>query len=182
MKNRTLLLLFTSASFLLYFATLAYIHSRLPERVATNFGAGGVPNDWMTREEFLHLGLISGIALIIFSAVSYLMFRFLPLKAFRFHVFGALGAEYWRRPENTPRARQKLIDGLLLCASTTMMIFSFVTLLLLSANLKPEPRLNTTALIITTAVYLIAGVIFAIAEFRSFRIPPKTESDEMLPI
>jgi len=50
------------------------VWDQLPERMATQFGAGGEPNGWMPREVSLYFAVgLTAFMLVIFTAVAYVM-------------------------------------------------------------------------------------------------------------
>jgi len=72
--NRKLFTILTALMWLaLPFTALRYaqVWDRLPERMATHFGANGQPNGWMLRETSLYFGLgLTAFVLIIFTGIA----------------------------------------------------------------------------------------------------------------
>lgn len=72
--NRKLFTILTALMWLaLPFTALRYaqVWDRLPERLATHFGANGQPNGWMLRETSLYFGLgLTAFVLIIFTGIA----------------------------------------------------------------------------------------------------------------
>jgi len=59
---------------LLPFAYLAYVYNSLPAQVPTHFTAGGIPNDYSSKQSMWGiLGLMAGVSVFMF-----LLLRFLP--------------------------------------------------------------------------------------------------------
>lgn len=72
--NRKLLTILTALMWLaLPLTALRYaqVWDRLPERMATHFGANGQPNGWMPRETSLYFGLgLTAFVLIVFTGIA----------------------------------------------------------------------------------------------------------------
>lgn len=118
-------------------ADVAWLAPQLPERVATKFGAAGLPTAWSNRAQYLtwHIG---GLA---FSAVLFLGIR-LALGWLPASTFNLPHRDYWLAPEREQMTRQALGDLLLGLGCGVLALLTVIGHLVMRANLAPEPRLS----------------------------------------
>ncbi len=82
---------------------VCFTAAQLPDRVATHFGLGGVPNGWMTRGEHVQFTLLMGLVIPVFVVGLFAFLR-------RFHgLLNIPHKDYWLAPER----RQETMDFIL---------------------------------------------------------------------
>lgn len=145
----------------------AYSYGKLPATVASHFGAGGMPNGWMSRDGLMatYLGLMAasagmfwGVALLLGKLPAALIN--LPRK------------DYWLaepRRESTLRA---LRDQMLVMGIVTSSLLVFVMSEVIIANLKPPPRLNDVLFLTVLGGYLLFVLGWCVMLITRFRRVP----------
>ena len=137
-------------------AIVALTASRLPDRVATHFGANGMPNGWMPRSAHMALmiALMAGIpALIagIFACVRYLPSSLINLP----------NKDYWLAPERRNESLTWLANAGFWFASLEAVFFIGLHFLVLQANAGSPPKLSD-AIWLMLAI-MLGGVAWIIA-------------------
>jgi len=136
----------------------------LPERVATHFGRGGMPNGWMPRDGYLAFMLAMSTVLPLFVvATTGLLPRLAPsLSKIR-------NREHWFAPAR----REATLDWLLNHASWLgVVLCTFlvaVHLLIVQANAQVPVRLAEPPLLTAVVGFLIALAIWIATMIARFR-------------
>ena len=144
------------------------IGSHLPERVATHFGADGLPNGWMSSSgAFLfQVALISGMGAVFTLAVPALC-RAAPT------LVNIPNRDYWLAPER----RDEGIEKITVWMSAFWLVFGSGIALIgayaMSVNVGPEPhRLPTAPFLALIGALLVFTAGWVAALHRAFRGPP----------
>ncbi len=146
---------------------LLYFYPRLPPLMASHFGAGGVPNGFMSRDAFLgfHLVMVA-LMLAIFFGLPVLM-RFIPVR-----FINLPHRDYWLAPERAAESLRYFEDRFNLFGLAVIAFLTAVQQLVYQANLTPDSRLPTIPFVALLAAFLVALIFFLIGTFRRFGKPP----------
>lgn len=153
---------------LLGFATsfLLATAGALPERVPTHFGAGGVPNAWMTPGGYtlFMLALTLGLPLLVAASVG-LAPRLAPRLVNLPH------RDHWLAPERRDGSLAFL--GRQGCRLGCLMVLlaAGVHWLVLRASRLSPPRLEEGLLLAMLGAFVVALTAWIIAMFRRFPRP-----------
>jgi uncharacterized membrane protein len=139
----------------------------LPERVATHFGPGGLPNGWMPRDGYLAFMLAMSTLLPLFVvATTGLLPRWAPsLSRIR-------NREHWFAPARREATLGWLLNHALWLGVVLCTFLVAVHLLIVQANVQAPARLAESQLVTAVVVFLIALAIWIatmVARFRRFR-------------
>jgi uncharacterized membrane protein len=136
----------------------------LPARVASHFGAGGRPNDWMARETYLAVMLGFAVALPVLLVASMTL---LPRVAPR--LVNLPNRDYWLAPAR----REASIDslGAFGCGLgvLTALLLAGVHLLVVAAHRGGAPRLDERAFLTLVGIFLAAMGLLLVMLLRRFR-------------
>jgi uncharacterized membrane protein len=136
----------------------------LPDRLASHFGASGIPNGWMTKSQFF----------ITFAIVL------LPALAVEFWVSHRIAKnpdarlklpnkEYWLAPERRVATSNFLAYHSLWLACLAVCFVSGLELSILQANRQLPPHLPMAALLAAVGPFLAGTVFWVLVVMRHFR-------------
>ena len=147
-------------------ARAALVWDRLPEPMASHFGAGGVPNAWSSRGRFfLVLGVAGGGVTLLLANIGSLL-RWLPRS-----IVNLPHREYWSTDERWPIALAKTTVWMAWFGVATAALLLWVVELTLRANLAAGP-LPAAPMWGSLALYLGFAVSWLVGLQRAFRPPP----------
>jgi serine/threonine-protein kinase len=157
------------AFFALVLAALAqalWQHDRLPDRVATHFGAAGQANGWMSRggHTAWHVGTVLFLASIIEGII--LVHARLP-KEF----INLPQRDFWLAPERATATREWITSAVLLIGCALMGFFIALFQLVYEANLGPAPRLDGTVWWLVGGLTLLMSAVIAALVVKFGRKP-----------
>lgn len=148
---------------------------QLPDPVAIHFNLSGAADNSISRTSHLVFSLLMGCGIPgLIVGVSFALKNGSP------DLLNVPNPEYWRSPENFPRACRLLLRSVLWLSTGLCLWFAAFNFLLVSANMITParlPRLGFVALLGGLFLFL-AGWIISL--YQSFRVPPK--SDPSLPV
>ncbi len=160
---------------LAFFAVLsvaqhAWYWSQLPERVATHFGADGIPNDWMSRTAATVLLLAIQIGLPVFLLGIAWFLPSMPNSTINIP-----HREYWLAPERRAHSLDHMRTMLAWIAGLSALEIASMSHLAYVAN-RSDGTLNTLYFGIVLVIYLAA--VFAIAgkSMWHFRLPRQAQT------
>jgi uncharacterized membrane protein len=138
-------------------------HGRLPERVATHFGADGQANGWMSRDNhtIAQVGITLFVAILFFALAT-----FLPRLPDRF--VNLPQRDYWLAPKRRAETFAWL-SGMLLGVGTALQAFlcwTFREVAVANLSAKPELRLNSLWLQLSLFIIVVGLVITLLSRFR----------------
>jgi uncharacterized membrane protein len=144
----------------------------LPTPFAVRFNAAGAAVGWGTPHEFaivnlIILAAIVGIALILPSLMA-------KRRTLRWRL---PNRDYWLAPERVAATVQHLQRQFLWHGIMTLLLLMAVFQLVVDANIKSPPRLDSMRLLILIGAYLLFVVLWAWTFWRKFSRPPPTERD-----
>ncbi|MDR3406149.1 MAG: DUF1648 domain-containing protein [Chthoniobacter sp.] len=151
----------------LAFAAYVWLSAgRLPEQVATHFGANGAPNGWQTHAGYLEFTLLFGGVLPAFVLGTFALIR--RLNGWGLNI---PHKEYWLAPERRQETfdfvqRQGIWLALQLIALIAGMHYSIV-----AANAHAPARLPAEFLVLTGA-FLIATIVWGTKFISHFSRKP----------
>jgi uncharacterized membrane protein len=146
---------------------MAYYYPRMPERMASHFAADGSANGWQSRQAFFVLMLLvtSTSAIVGFLAPWQIASRSnarinLPHR------------DYWLAPERRAETMQFISSTMAWFACGILFVLISGTFLALQANLAPDHRFNSEAMLAALVGFLIGllGLLFRL--IRHFRNVP----------
>ncbi|MEP6668226.1 MAG: DUF1648 domain-containing protein [Chthoniobacter sp.] len=139
---------------------------RLPDRVATHFGADGMPNGWQTHAGYLEFTLVFGGVLPAFVLGTFALIR--RLNGWGLNI---PHKEYWLAPER----RQETFD--FVQRQGTWLALQIIALIagmhyfIIAANAHAPARLPT-GFIVLTGAFLIATIVWGTKFIRHFSGKP----------
>jgi len=112
-----------------------YYYPKLPQKLATHFGAGGAANGWMDKGGFLvfYLGLCAFMV-----AIFLLMPRFVAL--FPDSMINLPNKDYWLAPERRARTMGMMGENMAWLGVLILALFIGMGYLTFQADLMPQPR------------------------------------------
>lgn len=136
---------------------------RLPDRVPTHFGAGGVPNGWMTRGGYttFMLAFTVGLPVLMVAAIGVLP-RFAP------RLVNLPNRDHWLAPERRGDSLAFLGRHACLLGCLMVLLAMGVHWLIVRASRTSPPRLEEGPLLWMLAVFLVALVAWIVAIVRRF--------------
>ncbi len=149
-------------SLALFAFSVATSFPSLPERLATHFDAAGHPNGWSSRTAYVAffpaftLG-VSGLVLGLTYSI-----RFFPSST-----LNVPRSDYWRTPENYPRACVFIFRHTFWFAALMTLFMRYAHQSIATANLAAPPILNTGELNRSAGLFLagLALWIFSLVHF-----------------
>jgi uncharacterized membrane protein len=138
----------------------------LPDRVPTNFGAGGAPNAWMTRSGYTAymLAFTVGLPLLVTAAIGVLP-RLVPRLVNLPH------REHWLAPERRTASLAFLARHACLLGCLMVLLAAGVHWLILRATRAAPPRLEEGLFLWMLGAFLAALAVWMVALYRRFPRP-----------
>lgn len=155
--------------FLLYALAAAHLYHYyplLPEKLATHFGDGGVPNGWMPRDTFA--GFYAGM--LLFMTSVFLLARWLVQKL-PDRLINIPNKAYWLAPERREKTRNSYARDLGLMGLFTGAFVIGIHHLLITIALDGQERLDTTQFLCWLGVFLAGVAFFILRQLFRFRMP-----------
>lgn len=143
--------LFGYAAFLV---GLAATYARLPERVASHFGANGVANGWMTREGYVWFMVGVGTFVTLTMLAAFGSIRYLPSS-----LVNIPRRDYWLAPERRDETARTLLRYGLLLVGLNSLFFLALHLLVAAANEVQPPKLSNDVWWLLVAFLTTTGVL-----------------------
>lgn len=142
----------------------------LPERVATHFGAGGVPNNWGTSH--MNSMIMTAVVSLLFTVLLFtpFMVRKLPAK-----LVSIPNSSYWLNDDNITVAISKISCSIYSFGICIMVFLFAVSLLALDANLSEPVQLNMKLFTPFWGIFMLYSVSWVINFLLKFRLPKFTE-------
>lgn len=140
---------------------------RLPEVVASHFGAGGVADGFMPRGQYVvfMLALVLAVPTLVFFAgrlASRVPVQFVNLP----------NKQYWLAPERRAATLESLGRFAAWAAYATLGVLCLAHWFVVQANLEQPSRLEQAPLIAVLALFFLAlFVAMAVVLRRFFRVP-----------
>lgn len=147
----------------------AYYYPRLPEVMASHFGASGVPDGYESKGVFfaivggtllLTLGLFAGLGLLL---------RFLPAR-----LWNLPNRDYWLAPSRIGETRDYVLGQMEWFGVATLVLLVLTLELVFEANLSETPRLDGRSIAWILGGYVLFTIVWLfrfVARFRSPKAP-----------
>ena len=137
-------------------------YARLPERMASHFGADGVANGWMTRDGYFWfmVGIVTFVSLTMLAAFGSI--RFLPNS-----LINIPRRDYWLAPERRDETAGALMRYGLWMIGLNSLFFLAIHLLVVAAN-EAQPVRLSNAVWWMLAAYLATTGAFVFKLYRQF--------------
>lgn len=146
----------------------------LPDQVASRFGAGGVPNDWMSPATnfFIMFGLYTFI-LALFLGMPWLMWK-LPAK-----LINLPDKDYWLRDENWLSFKVSFSRSCMQYGFAALMFFFCIGVLALDANLSDPLRLGMVPFWVAFWAFMGYTALWVALLMRSLALPHQAAASEL---
>lgn len=143
-----------------------YYYPKLPETIASHFGAGGAADGWASKGSFaaVYLGtllLTAGMFFVIVLLVPRLPASMVNLP----------NKDVWLAPEHRDATMASLTSSLLWMGNATVLFLIVVGQLVFEANQGGEPRLDASFLV-ALVLYLVVMIAAAIGLVTRFSKKP----------
>lgn len=125
---------------------------KLPDRVASHFGASGAANGWMSRDSHVRYMMTFGLVFPLAVPVMCYCVRFLPVG-----MVNIPRREHWLAPERKRETVDYLFRHAVWLGCLSVCFIAGSHWLVLDANLLSPPQLSTR-LLVTVAGGFIAGL------------------------
>ena len=146
---------------------MAYYYPQMPQRMASHFAADGRVNGWQSRDAFFVLVLLvtSTSAIVGFLAPRQIAARSnarinLPHR------------DYWLAPERRERTMRFISATMAWFACGILLVLVSGTFLALRANLAPDHRFNSEAMLVVLGGFLLGLLGLLVGLVRHFRKVP----------
>ena len=149
---------------LLALLMMAHYYPLMPEHMAAHFRADGFPNGWQRRESFFLLT-------IFVSASSAVVTFFAPWQIAskadaRIHL---PNRDYWLAPERRESTMRYIASTMSWFGCALLFVLISGTLLVLRANLAPDHRFNSEAMILVMVAFLFSLMCLMLGFVRHFQ-------------
>ena len=142
----------------------AYYYPRMPERMASHFAGDGRPNGWQSREAFFLIMLVA-------SASSALVAFFAPWRlASRPNAHINLpNRDYWLAPGRRQHTMNYFSAFMAWFGCAVLFVLISGNFLSFQANLAPDHRFNSPALVVVLVAFLLFLLIGLLLFVRHFQ-------------
>lgn len=138
----------------------------LPDRIPTHFGAGGMPDGWMTRSGYTAFMLAFTVALPILVAAAIGV-----LPSFAPRLVNLPNRDHWLAPERRDDSLAFLGRHACRLGCLMVLLAMGVHWLIVRASRSTPPQLEEGRLLWVLAAFLVALVIWVVAIYRRFPQP-----------
>jgi len=136
----------------------------LPVQIASHFGAGGVPNGWMSRNAYLLFMLAFAVVLPIAVVLGMTV---LPRR--KVNAINIPHREYWLEPVRREATLRFLAAHACWLGSLLVVFIAAIHLLLIEANATQPPRLPAATFYTLLVVFVVALGIWMAMLVTRFR-------------
>jgi uncharacterized membrane protein len=148
----------------LAFLRFAQRYAHLPSVVASHFGAGGRPNGWMNKQDFLWMSLVMvGVATIVGFIAPLLVERLPP------SLINLPNKEYWLAPERRAETLATFGKWMEWFGSGLIGFFTYVYELVFDANIEHR-GLSEGPFLIGLVLFMGFALGWSIAFLRRFSL------------
>ena len=138
----------------------------LPDRLASHFGASGMPNGWMTKTQFF---ITYAVVLLPAFVVEFWVHRKVaktPEAKLRLP-----NKEYWLAPERRAETLAYFESFFAWFGCAFLLVEVFAMGLAMRANLDSPPELPTGPIVSVIAGFILYNIAAVIAMYRRFSLP-----------
>lgn len=148
-------------------ASLAWTAGKLPDRVASHFGWGGIPDDYMTRANYISTMLALGIGVtLLFLSIVLLVHKIPP------QFMNLPHREYWLAVERRAETHNYLSKHCLWLPTIMLLFLAGVHLLVVYANQQAPVQMASALMFTLAGCMLLAILCWAGVLLRHFSRPP----------
>lgn len=148
---------------------MAHYYPLMPPRMAAHFAADGYPNGWQPRESFFLLT-------IILCASSGVVAFFAPwqIASKRNTRINLPNREYWLAPERREATMRYIASTMSWFGCGLLLVLISGTFLALRANLAPDHRFHSEAMILVIVAFVLFLLLLVLALVHHFqRVTPR---------
>ena len=138
----------------------------LPDRLASHFGASGIPNGWMTKTQFM---LMYGVVLLPALAIEFWVSNQIANKPDA--RLNLPNKEYWLAPERRAETFAYFETFFAWYGCGFLFVVVYAMGLAMRANFETPPQLPTGPIASDIAGFVLFNVIAVIAMLRRFSRP-----------
>jgi hypothetical protein len=137
----------------------------LPDRMASHFGASGIPNGWMTKSQFL---IVYAVVVIPAAALEFWIPRRIAKNRARLNL---PNKEYWLGPERHAETFGYLNAFFAWYGCAFLLLEVLAMGLAMRANFNDPVQLPTGPIVSALAAFLLFNVVAVITMCRRFSTP-----------
>ncbi|OHB44366.1 MAG: hypothetical protein A2178_01915 [Planctomycetes bacterium GWC2_49_10] len=163
-NNKYIVLLLLVVVFL---TQMLFYYPRLPDRMATHFGASGVADAWQSKTFFV---LFESI-MLIFVMVSVVLVPAICLKYLPDELVRLPNKEYWFAAERRDATRKKIHGMMLPFAIVVLIFFICGSQLVINANLDGSGKIDNCSMYMLLVALLIFVVLWIYRLCRMWAMP-----------
>lgn len=143
---------------------MAHYYPLMPQRMASHFAPDGTPNGWQPRESFFLL-------MTFISASSAVVAFFAPwrIASRRTARINLPNREYWLAPERREATIRYITATMSWFGCGLLFVLISGTFLALRANLAPDHRFNSEAMLFVISAFLLSLMFLILRFFRHFQ-------------
>jgi serine/threonine-protein kinase len=138
----------------------------LPDRLASHFGASGIPNGWMTKTQFM---LMYGVVLLPALTIEFLVSHQIANKPDA--RLNLPNKEYWLAPERRAETFAYFETFFAWYGCVFLFVVVYAMGLAMRANFETPPQLPTGPIASDIAGFVLFNVGAVIAMLRRFSMP-----------
>jgi serine/threonine-protein kinase len=147
---------------------MAHYYPQMPRRMASHFAADGHVNGWQSRDAFFVLMLLVSSASAV---VCFLAPRQIAAKANT--RINLPNREYWLAPQRREATMRFISATMAWFGCGILFVLIFGTFLALQANLSPDHRFSSEAMVLVLVSFLAGLLGLLVRLVRHFqRVPP----------
>jgi uncharacterized membrane protein len=151
---------------LLAIAQCVHDYPLLPDRLASHFGASGMPNGWMTKSQFF---ITFAIVLLPALAVEFLLSYGIAKKPDA--KLRLPNKEYWLAPERRAETFAYFDSFFAWYGCAFLFVEVFAMGLAMRANFDTPPQLPTGPIVSVLVGFVLFNVVAVVAMLRRFSTP-----------
>jgi uncharacterized membrane protein len=156
MKHLSQIIFLICAAIFIVVTILDY--QQLPARVASHFNASNVADGWSSKATFTFWMIVLGFGIPAFAIGIMSSIRLFPLS-----LVNLPHPEYWKRPENYPRACDHFLRSALWFGSAFLLWQAALFHTVATANHTTPPRLDGDRVMLLTALLLAFTGLWLVA-------------------
>jgi serine/threonine-protein kinase len=138
----------------------------LPDRLASHFGASGMPNGWMTKTQF-----IITYALVLLPALFIEFWLHRKISKTPGAKLNLPNREYWLAPERRAETFAYFETFFAWYGCAFLFVVVFAMGLAMRANFDTPPRLPTDPIVSVLSGFVLFNVVAVVAMLRRFSLP-----------
>ncbi len=134
----------------------------LPDRLASHFGASGLPNGWMTKQAFF---VVYAVMIAVAAIVEFYPGRLIARSPARINL---PNKQYWLAPERRMATFAYFEKYFAWYGCAFLLTIVLAMGLAIQANLNPPPRLSTGPIVAVIFGFVLFNLVSLVLLFRRF--------------